>query len=199
MSGARWFRVPCELLSAPPTIVGRASTDPRRARRPPALANFTPSAAATKKIKISKEVSMEGCIVMPDRAQHVPETVHLRHGRYLKQGRVVAVPQLVKDWEDDLQDEKNELLVVDLICPGGAWYEDPEVSHVHVQTGAGEKLLPVGPLRDYIRAHVKLFARPATSLRKLNVPCRLQRAALHVFALISMCDFAEMLLTAEDA
>jgi len=196
MFDAKWFSAPCELLSAPPGIVGHTSADPRRARRPPALATVPQPTVSAKKTKLCAE-SAEGGLILPDRALSVPDTVHLSHGRYLKNGRVVAVSQLVKDWEDDLQDEKNELLVVDLSSPGGAWFEDPEVSFVRVQAGDGDKLLPIGPLRDYVRSHVKLFARPVASLRKLNVPCRLPRLPLNVVALVSLCDFSEMMLASD--
>jgi len=202
MSEGAWFSAPCELLAAPASIVGRASADPRRARRPPALAPCSQPTPVVKKAKPSSKPDGGGCgvgLLLPDRASNCADTVHLRHGRYLKNGKVVAVPQLVQDWEDELQDEKNELLVVDLATPGGAWFEDAEVSFVRVQTEDGDRLLPIGPLRDHVRAKVNLFARPVASLRKLNVPCRLPRLPLHVVALVSLCDLSEMLKEAEAA
>jgi hypothetical protein len=198
--GSAWFAVPCELLPAPPIIVGRAVADPRRARRPPALAVAQPVVVAKKPKPSSKTESMDGGgLVLPDRALDLPDAMHLRHGRYLKNGKVVAVPQLVKDWEEDLQDENNELLVVDLSTPGGAWFEDPEVSSIRVETEEGGKLLPIGLVRDHVRSRVNLFARPVASLRKLNVPCRLPRLPLHVIVLVSLCDMSELLREAESA
>ena len=197
MSGTMWFSSPCELLSAPEAIVGRASADPRRARRPPALL-AAPQEVVVKKAKpTSKTEGLNGGLLLPDRALDLPGTVHLRHGRYLTGGRVIAVPQLVQDWDEELQDEKNEVLVVELSAPGGAWFEDAEVSFVRIQTEDGDRLLPIGPLRDRIRGKVNLFARPVASLRKLNVPCRLPRLPTHVVALMSLCDLSDMLKDAD--
>jgi hypothetical protein len=201
MSEGPWFSAPCELLSAPAAIVGRASADPRRARRPPALLPaVAPQEVVVKKAKAtSKTEGLNGGLLLPDRALDLPGTVHLRHGRYLTGGRVIAVPQLVQDWDEELRDEKNEVLVVELSAPGGAWFEDAEVSLVRVQTEDGDRLLPIGPLRDRIRGKVNLFARPVASLRKLDVPCRLPRLPTHVVALVSLCDLSDMLKEAEAA
>jgi len=203
MSESDWFGAPCELLSAPSAIVGRSYAEPRRARRPPALSSsYAPQPAPPpKKTKSTSKSSTTGAgnIMMPDRAADLPDAVHLRHGRYLKNGQVVAVPQLVKDWEEELQDDNNELLAVELAAPGGAWFEDEEVSFVRVEVeGGSHRLLPIGPLRDHVRGNVRLLARPVGSLRKLNVPCRLPRAPLHVVALLSMSDVVHLLVSDED-
>lgn len=126
--------------------------------------------------------------------------MHLRHGRYLREGKVVAVPQKVEDWEDGLVDENSELLVVELIAPGGGWLEDPEVNFVRVQTGeTTAKLVPIEDLRELVRSRVQIFSRPSASLRKLNTPCRLKQAPLHTIALVSLSDLETTLASSHDA
>ena len=186
MDGGAWFAPPCALLPAPPNIVGHVMNEARRARRPPALA-ASAQPVATKRPK-PRAALVEVAAELPDRARDVAGVIHLRHGRFLRGGEVVAVPQQVQDLDDELQDAQQELLVVDLSRPGGAWFEDAEVSSVLVSTQGAERLVPIGVVKEHVRRHVNLFARPSPSLRKLNVPCRLARFPLHVVVLISLRD-----------
>jgi len=202
MAPGPWFSPPCELLPAPPQIVGRPG-DSHRARRPPALLQpLAPSGEVTGKkrcLAAVKEQPPEAGASLRDRALDVPDVVHLRHGRYLQDGRVVAVPQKVEDWNGDLVDDKNEILVVDLAAPGGGWFDDVEVSHVHVQVGeaSSPRLVPIALVRELVRARVQLFARPAASLRKLDVPCRLKQSPQYTVVLISMSELEGVLAVSE--
>ncbi len=186
MDAAAWFSPPCALLPAPSSIVGHVSHEARRARRPPALAAGAQPVAA-KRPK-ARAAPVEEAAELPDRARDVAGVIHLRHGRFLRDGQVVAVPQQVQDFDDELQDAQQELLVVDLSRPGGAWFEDAEVSSVLVSLQGTERLVPIGVVKDHVRKSVNLFARPAPSLRKLNVPCRLARFPLHTVVLVSLRD-----------
>jgi hypothetical protein len=195
-----WFSPPGELLPAPGPIVGR---EPRRARRPPALVQPAPNSLNGKRAKPNPALAAGHKdpvgVALPDRAKDVPRAVHLRHGRYLTNGRVVAVPQKPEDWPDGLVDDKNELLVVELTAPGGlGWFEDPEVSHVRVAAGHGPcRLVPIAPIREIVRAKVNLFARPAPAFKKLNTPCRLKQCPAYLLALLAVSEL-EPLLTAAD-
>jgi len=200
--GAPWFSPPCELLPAPAAVVGCAGR-PQRARRPPALPRppppAEPAAAAPKRPKPPPPPPVELPPELPDRAAGLPETLHLRHGRCLSRGRVVAVPQAVEDMDEELEDARKELLVVELAAPGGGWFEDADVQLVRVQTADGARLVPVAPLRKLVMEKVQLFARPTTSLRKLHVPCRSRRAPEHVVALLSLAELGPLLEGAEVA
>lgn len=124
--------------------------------------------------------------------------LHLRHGRYLSCGRVVAVPQLPEDLDDEMEDTGRELLVVELVAPGGGWFDDPEVNLVRVETNGGAKLVGIVMLRKLVAERVPLFARPVGLLR-LHVVCRPRRAPGHVVALLSVSELAPLLEGAEEA
>jgi hypothetical protein len=191
MDSAAWFSPPCSLLPAPSNIIGDAVNDapqPRRARRPPALASAQPAMPRRPK---PRTAPVEENLELPDRARDVVGVIHLRHGRFLRDGQVVAVPQQVQDLDDELQDAQQELLVVDLSRPGGSWFEDAEVSSVLVSMQSEERLIPIGDVREHVRRRVDVFARPTPSLRKLEVPCRLPRFPLHVFVLIALRDLLD--------
>jgi hypothetical protein len=203
-SAAAWFSAPRALLPAPTSIVRHAKHKPTRAYRPPALAARRPAEPPARKARSSatqppRPPEEEALPELRDRALLVRGVIHLRHGRYLHEGRVVAVPQRLEDFQSDCADELREILLVELSAPRGAWLEDPEVALVHVSCPAGERLLPVEVLRRRVRASPNIFRRPLTSLKKLDCPFRSPLFPEHLLLPLATSDFEAELAEAREA
>lgn len=199
-----WFSPPRALLPAPASIVRHAKYKPARAYRPPALVTRRPSEPPVRKARCGagQPPSLESEETLPglkDRALLVRDVIHLRHGRYLHEGHVVAVPQRLEDFQDDCSDELRELLLVELSAPRGSWLEDPEVAFVHVSSAAGERLLPVEVLRRHVRASPNIFRRPLPSLKKLDCPFRSPLFPEHLLLPVATSDFEAELAAAREA
>jgi hypothetical protein len=186
-----WFSPPSELLPTPSCLLGAH----RKARRPPALAGSMeaafappppPPARPGKRTRAAEAAGLEP-FLPPDRALDVLGGTQLRHARCALGGRVFAVPQQPQDFEAELEDAEGELLLVELVAPGGAWLEDPELHGVLVRASP-PAWIPIAALRRLVQARVNLFGRPAQQLRKLYQLTRPRCAPEYELALVSLAD-----------
>jgi hypothetical protein len=178
-----WFSQPSELLPTPGALLGA----PRKARRPPALAEAPAPPARAPAKRPRAEAAAPAPFLPPDRALEVPGGTQLRHARCALGGRVFAVPQQPRDFEAELEDAEGELLLVELVAPGGAWLEDPELHGVLVRASP-PAWIPMAALRRLVQAKVNLFGRPAQQLRKLYQLTRPRCAPEYELALVSLAD-----------
>lgn len=119
-----------------------------------------------------------------DRAEGVGGT-KLRHGRCAFGPLLLAVPQRLEDFGSQLEDPDEELLLVELSAPDGAWLEDPEVEGVLVRPGSFVRIQAV---RQLVRDRVNLFGRASAELKKLYQLVRPTCAPEYALALVAMDD-----------
>ena len=198
MAVADWFAPPRALLPAPAAIVRHSKHKPTRAFRPPALVTERAGPPA-RKARFCAPASSEGLVELKDRALLVRGVIHLRHGRYLHEGAVVAVPQRLEDFQSDCSDDLQELLLIELSAPRGSWLEDPDVALVHVSSAAGERLLPVEVLKRYVRASQNIFRKPTPGLKKLDCPFRSPLYPEHVLLPVATAEFEAALAASQTA
>ena len=175
----RWFSPPSELIPTPQYLLGGQ----RKVRRPPPLpcAEEPPARASTaaKKARTAQEPYLP-----PDRALSAGGTP-LRHGRCAFGKLVLAVPQKVRDFDTQLEDAYDELLLVELCAPDGAWLEDPEVAGVLVAPAA---YVPLQAVRRLVQARVNLFGKPVAQLKRLYQLVRPACAPEYALTLVSIAD-----------
>lgn len=179
-----WFREPTELRPTPSALLGQQ----RRVRRPPALVALEPP---TKRAKAAppRRSPPPLPLIPPDHAPELAGAVPLRHGRALLHGRVVVVPQVPADFQQDLEDPHRELLLVELVAPGGAWLDDVEADDVLVSaTDAAPSVVPLQAVRDLVRRRVATLGRGAPVLRSLYALTRPRSAPDYKLVLVALAD-----------
>lgn len=180
-----WFRAPVELRPTPTSLLGQQ----RRIRRPPALAALEEPCKRAKAAQPRRPLPPLP-LTPPDRAPSVAHGLPLRHGRVVLRDQLVVVPQIPADFEQPLEDPQRELLLVELVAPGGAWLNDPEVEAVLVSPddAPSPRLVSIEAVRELVKARVTLLGRGAPTLRSLYQLTRPKTAPEYALVLVAVAD-----------
>ena len=162
----------------------------RRIRRPPALAALEEPAKKAKAAPPRRIAPPPLPLTPPDRAMSLPGGLPLRHGRSLLNDRLVVVPQIPADFLQDLDDPHRELLLVELVAPGGAWLDDAEAEDVLVSASDDPtpRIVPIKAVRDLVKARVTLIGRGSPLLRSLYQLTRPKTAPEYALVLVAVAD-----------
>lgn len=175
-STASWFSLPSELLPTPLYLLGKKA----KVWRTPALARAEEPA---KRRATTRKAIPAPPFLPPDRALDIEGATPLRHGRVLLDGKVVVIPQKPEDYEQGFHDAEDELLLVELSGPDGAWLDDRDADSVYI---GPNQLVPLDVVRQHVLRNVNVLARPAQRLKKLYQVVRPSVAPDYVMVLVQV-------------